>query len=92
MIGCLTSKSEALLAGFFSTWLRKIVLYLFLLMDLMEGILKDNAITQNTKMPEKVVKLFTNYNLLTICLTIATSLIQAKSDKLQFPSMFINTS
>ncbi len=48
----------------------KIVLYLFILMDLIEGILKNIAIIQNTKMQQKVVKLFTNYNLLTICFII----------------------
>ena len=35
-----------------------------------EGILKDNVTAQNTKMQQKVVKPFTNYNLLTISLTI----------------------
>ena len=35
------------------------------------GILKDNATTQNTKMQQKkVVKVFNNYNLSTICLRI----------------------
>ena len=39
-----------LLAGFFSTWLPKIVLYfiIFLLMNF-EGIVKDNAITEKHK-------------------------------------------
>ena len=35
-----------------------------------EGILKDNATTQITKMQQKVVKVFNNYNLSTVCLTI----------------------
>ena len=33
-----------------------------------EGILKDDAITQNCS--KEVVRLFNNYNLLTVCLTI----------------------
>ena len=63
-----------------------------------EGILKDNTITQ--KCSKKVVKLFNN--LLTIKfinnlfdnlkLTNYSYELQAKSDKLQFPSMFIDTS
>ncbi len=65
LIGCLTSKSEALFTSrlFFHHGCRKSFCGI-------EGILKDNAITQNTKMQQKVVKLLTNYNLLTICLTI----------------------
>ncbi len=51
---CQTSISlrNYVLADFFSTWLPKIVLYLFLLLDF-EGILNNNAITQNTKMQQK---------------------------------------
>ena len=69
LIGCLTSKSEALL---FTSWLffsmateNRFVLVSF---NGIEGILKDTAITQ--KCCKKVVKHFDNYNLLTICLTI----------------------
>ncbi len=51
--------------------------------------------TQNCS--KKVVKVFNNYNLSTIRLTIKnlrvySDELQAKSDKLQFPSMFIPNS
>ncbi len=68
MIGCLTSKSEALFTSrlFFNIAAEnRFVLIYFIGI---EGILKDNATTQ--KCSKKVVKLFNNYNLLTICLTI----------------------
>ncbi len=67
----------------------------FIYFNRIVGILKDNATTQNTKLQQK--KVFNNYNLSTIRLTIKNLRVysyelQAKSDKLQFPSMFIPNS
>ena len=53
LIGCLTSKSEALFTSrlFFNMAAEnRFVLISF---NAIEGILKDNAITQNTKMQQK---------------------------------------
>ena len=46
----------------------RFVVFVLISFNGIEGILKDNATTQ--KCSKKVVKVFNNYNLSTICLTI----------------------
>ncbi len=68
MIGCLTSKSEAL----FTSWLFSTLAAekVFISFNRIVGILKDNATTQDTKLQRKSGKVFNNYNLSRIRLTI----------------------
>ncbi len=68
----------------------RFVVFVLISFNGIEGILKDNATTLNTKMQQKVVKVFNNYNNLKF--TSYSYELQAKSDKLPFPSMFIDTS
>ena len=68
----------------------RFVVFVLISFNGIEGILKDNATTLNTKMQQKVVKVFNNYNNLKF--TRYSYELQAKSDKLPFPSMFIDTS
>ncbi len=69
LIGCLTSKSEALFTSrLFSTCRPKIVLYLFLLMDF-EGMLKDKHKNAKHKNAAKKWLSFLPDYLLTIYLT-----------------------
>ena len=66
----------------------RFVVFVLISLNGIEGMLKDNATTQ--KCSKKVVKVFNNYNNLKF--TSYSYELQAKSDKLPFPSMFIDTS
>ncbi len=70
----------------------RFVVFVLISFNGIEGILKDNATTQ--KCSKKVVKVFIIYQQFVdnLKLTSYSYELQAKSDKLPFPSMFIDTS
>ena len=48
----------------------RFVLFVLISFNGIEGILKDKATTQNTKMQQKSGYVYSNYNLSTICLAV----------------------